>query len=48
MVEQIDPLLGPDFVDAEEVFGHGELQVLALLVHFLRDLAGGQLRSMET
>ena len=48
VLEEADALLGPDLVDADEVLGGRELEVLTLLVHLVGDLAGRQLAAMET
>ena len=48
VLEEVDALLGPDLVDADEVLGGRELEVLPLLVHLVGDLARGQLAAVET
>ena len=43
VLQQLHSLLGLDLVHLDHVVGDGYLQVLPLLVHLLRDLAGGEL-----
>ena len=43
MLQQLGPLLRLDLVRLDEIVGGGDLQVLALLLQVLGDLAGGQL-----
>ena len=47
LLEEGHALLGPDLVDPDEVVGRGQLEVLALLVHLVRDLAGRQVGAVE-
>ena len=47
LLQQVDPLLCPDLIDPDEILGRGQLEVLPLLVHLVRDLARGQLGAVE-
>ena len=48
VLEEVHAFLRTDFVDLDEVVGRGQLQVLPLLLHLLRDLAGGEFGSVKT
>ena len=46
MLQQLGPLLRLDLVRLDEIVGGGDLQVLALLLQVLGDLAGGPPRRL--
>ncbi len=48
VLKKVDAFLRSDLVDLDEVVGRRQLQVLSLLLHLVRDLAGGELGSVKT